>query len=475
MAGFIDSLKRLFSDRRFLIAIFIILLLYGGLIRVWNLGGKSFWIDESISAISARAITEQGAPRLGSGFMYDRALGFHYLMSFFLLFGESEANARLISVIFGLATCVLIFFIGRLYSRETGWLAFVLSLFMEIFIVHSREARMYQMEMLFFFLSLYLLYRSLSDRRFFLWGLLCFLIAYETHVIALLLFPLLAYAGYKLLRKEGFTYSRGRKLFFWIASGLLLIYLLYRYSYMISEFRFSYITLYLGHLKYYAPFLLLAIIGFALSWKKKISLILAGALLLNLLAGGLNITFGYRYIYLSFLPAVVLSAVALSRIKMKWTVTFIYIMWLSNLFTPLTYTFVVTPMESISNYDPTAPRLNFRPLYEELSAIYDGETFVASFGPPAEWYFKKPDYWTYFSMSGYKGRERNESLYLGKDVYTGADVLYNLTDFLGIEGEKIVVAGAWSVMRIDSGLREYFVTNCTEIINKEDISAFRCP
>lgn len=474
MAGVTNKAKELFQNRKVLIVIFVILLLYGGLIRLYNLGGESFWIDESISAIAARAILEKGAPIFESGFLYSRAYVFHYLMSFFLLFGQSELNARLVSVIFGLATCVLIFFIGRLYNKETGWISFALSLFMEIFIVYSREARMYQMEMFFFFLTLYLLYRYMIEGKYLLWAAVSFIIAYETHVIALLLLPMLFYVVLRRMRKLEALEKKGMKRYLYIAAGLILAYFAYRYSYMISEFRWGYITGYLGHLRYYAPFLLLAILGYILSWKKRLSISLAGALLANILAGGLNITFGYRYIYLCFLPAVVLSAYALSKIRLKWAVVVIYMLWLSNIFTPVSYSFVVTPMEQISHYDPTAPRLNFRPLYEELKQVYKNETFIASFGPPAEWYFKSPDYWTYFSMSGVRGKEQNESLYQGRDIYTGAEVLYNLTDFLDVEGEKIVVAGAWSVMRIDPELRQFFVTNCTEIIDKEDISAYRC-
>jgi predicted membrane-bound mannosyltransferase len=117
--------------KKWLWVLFVILLLYGGLIRIYGLGQKNLWIDESISAIASRNILNKGIPIFSSGKLYNRAYLFHYGMAGFLLFGQNEFNARMISVLFGLATCVLIFLFGKEFNKKTGWIGFVLSLFLD--------------------------------------------------------------------------------------------------------------------------------------------------------------------------------------------------------------------------------------------------------------------------------------------------------------------------------------------------------
>ena len=107
-----------------------IILLFGLFIRVYNLGVAPLWIDESISSIAAKEILEKGAPVFDSGLFYSRALFYHYSEAFFLLFGVNDFNARIASVIFGLATILLLFFIGREYSKSGGVIS---ALFMSVF------------------------------------------------------------------------------------------------------------------------------------------------------------------------------------------------------------------------------------------------------------------------------------------------------------------------------------------------------
>ena len=187
-------IKQIKDNKKIILVIaFFLLLIYGTFIRLYGLGSDSFWIDESMSALAAKKIHEYGTPVLESGFVYDRASIFHNIMSFFLMFGYNEFNARLVSVIFGIASCVLIFFIAKEYNKYAAWIAFIFSLFLEIFIVYSRQARMYQMELFFFFLTLFLLYKGLKSKKYVWWSLAAFLFAYNTHPISLLLIPFFFY------------------------------------------------------------------------------------------------------------------------------------------------------------------------------------------------------------------------------------------------------------------------------------------
>ena len=97
-------------------------------------------------------ILEKGFPIFDSGLVYSRAYAFHYIEAFFLLFGQNEFMARFPSVIFGMLTIILAYFIGKEYSKSGGLIS---ALFMAVFyleVFYSRQARFYQLFQLMFFL-----------------------------------------------------------------------------------------------------------------------------------------------------------------------------------------------------------------------------------------------------------------------------------------------------------------------------------
>ena len=131
------------------IILLILILLFAFFIRIYSLGNTPFWIDESISSIASRNIIEKGIPQFDSGVLYDRAYVFHYLQSFFFIFGVNDFTARLVSVIFGLLTVLLAYLIGKEYFKSGGLIS---ALFMAVFyleVFYSRQARFYQLFQLF--------------------------------------------------------------------------------------------------------------------------------------------------------------------------------------------------------------------------------------------------------------------------------------------------------------------------------------
>ncbi len=444
--------------------VFLVLLTYGAYIRIHGLGEKSFWIDESISALTAKKIHEHGYPLLESGFVYSGATVFHYLMSGFLIFGYSEFNARLISVLFGIATGILIYFMAAEYDKNTAWIAFVFLLFLEIFVVYSRQARMYQMEMFLFFLTVFLIYKSIDKKIYLIGAGLSFLLAYDTHPVALLLLPLFFYS---------FLRNRMDRIVY-IASGLVALYLVYLHFGRLSDFRLLYLVDYFSHLKYYAPFVFVSFVGIALTWKNRLTWFLGVSAALLLIAVGFEKLFASRYIYLLFFPMILMASAALSKIRLKWIVIAIYIIWLSNIFNPFAYSFILIPERNISHEDTTEPRAEFRQIYQELEGIYEDETLIVSFTPAAEWYFKKPDYWIFFSFNRIPG-PANESftVYGDRDVYTGAELIYDLEDIKKIEEEKFVVIDDWAAGRIAQNIISS-LEDCTIILEKEGIKIYGC-
>lgn len=107
-----------------------LIFIFAFFLRVYSLGTPSLWIDEATSSIAAEKILEKGIPIFDSGMVYSRAYTFHYVQAFFLMFGQTEFLARFSSVIFGLLTILLAYFIGKEYSKSGGIIS---ALFMSVF------------------------------------------------------------------------------------------------------------------------------------------------------------------------------------------------------------------------------------------------------------------------------------------------------------------------------------------------------
>lgn len=122
----------------------IILALAAGL-RAWKLGQLSFWYDE---AVTMRLAT---APTLAA--LFDRLFQIDatraplhplLLQRWIGLFGSSEAAGRSLSVVCGIVTVGLVYWIGRLvFDRATGLWAAWLAAISPPLVYYSREARMY--------------------------------------------------------------------------------------------------------------------------------------------------------------------------------------------------------------------------------------------------------------------------------------------------------------------------------------------
>jgi 4-amino-4-deoxy-L-arabinose transferase-like glycosyltransferase len=113
--------------------------------RVWRLGRLSFWYDEVVTMRLAETSSVAGLFRLLFEIDATRApLHPLVLQEWIALYGNSEAAGRSLSVVFGLATVALLYFLGRLaFDETTGlWSAF-LGAFSPLLVYYSRETRMY--------------------------------------------------------------------------------------------------------------------------------------------------------------------------------------------------------------------------------------------------------------------------------------------------------------------------------------------
>jgi len=140
-------------EQPYLVALVAIVLL-ALVLRLYNLSQPSFWNDESDTALQAIGLLQKGVPQLPSGRVeYEGILSPALVALAWIVGGESDLSARLVSVVFGASTIVIVFLVGRLsWGTGAGLLASLMSGLSTWNLAWSRQARMYA-QFQFFYLS----------------------------------------------------------------------------------------------------------------------------------------------------------------------------------------------------------------------------------------------------------------------------------------------------------------------------------
>src|SRR3989344_3860039 len=189
---------KIIAKNKWLIGILVLIVIYGLVLKVYGLGTHTLWFDETISSLAATNIAEKGIPLFDSGLFYSRALIFHYLQGLFiLLFGASDSIVRIVSVLFGLATILLAFFIGKEFNKSAGVIAALLTCVLFFEILYSRQARFYQLFQFLFFLTLFLLYKSKTSKKYAWLASISLILLVQTQMAGLVLFPFFLFFFYK--------------------------------------------------------------------------------------------------------------------------------------------------------------------------------------------------------------------------------------------------------------------------------------
>lgn len=210
------------------LAFLCLLIVTGFYLRLSNLGNSSFWVDELITSYAAIGILQHGAPVLPSGTLYTRSIFNTSLIALsFKIFGISEFSARIVSVVFGTLTILLVYLMGvKVANKRVGLLAALLITFSTWEIVWSRQARMYTEFQFFYLLTVYLFYLGLDkkDIRILLISVISFIGAYLDHVLALAFLPVVLV--YLIYSKRGKLKNRdlmyGSLVFLGLASVVMI-------------------------------------------------------------------------------------------------------------------------------------------------------------------------------------------------------------------------------------------------------------
>ena len=451
----------------------VCILLFGLFLRLYALGVPSFWVDESISAITAEKIVQTGVPVFDSGVLDNRAYVFHYLQAFFLLFGSTDFLARFISVIFGMLTIFLAYKIGNEYSKVGGLIS---ALFFSVFyleVFYSGHARMYQMFQFFFFLTLYLLYKSKENPKYIYFAIASFFIALDTQIQGLVLAPFLI--GHIIL------YNRKHA---WL-SAIPAIPLITKFLSTLGlssgsgAAAVNYSGKYFSYLSNMLYLLILFVPGVILGFikNKRLTILMTVPAIITLLGVFTLRVFAFRYSYFFIFIILLYSALLFAFLydkygKMMLIPLFFVILIPSNVFYDQTYVNMLTPVDYQFS-DSSSPYTDYKNIPTELKEDIRNNTLISYFSLDVEWYLKKPDYVLPFSMNGIGNDQISRNCSAGLcDVYSGALILKEIPN-----ESYYLTADAFSVSKLDPEQREFLVDltkNCSEEYSEVDLKIYYC-
>jgi hypothetical protein len=143
----------------------LLLTLVGGFLRLFQLGMRGMWLDETFSVWLAN---QNLGEMLGWMVKIDQHPPLYYLLlhAWIADFGDTPYYARLLSALFGTATIPIIYLTGkRLSGFVMGLAAAALLAFSPFNIYYAQEARMYTLLTFNAAVAMYALVRLLGDPR----------------------------------------------------------------------------------------------------------------------------------------------------------------------------------------------------------------------------------------------------------------------------------------------------------------------
>lgn len=172
------------SQTRFIGLILLLILALGTVLRIVNLGSDSIWLDEAYSIQFAHLPL---APLLKETAVSDVHPPLYYILLHYWikLCGDSEAGARLLSVLFGLFSILVIYLMAALlFDRATGLLSALLLALSLFHVEFAQEARMYTLLAFLSLCSLYFFLKLFEAARglVFVGYIVCTSLLMHTHV-----------------------------------------------------------------------------------------------------------------------------------------------------------------------------------------------------------------------------------------------------------------------------------------------------
>ncbi|WP_135606171.1 glycosyltransferase family 39 protein [Methanococcoides sp. NM1] len=398
----------------------------GFLLRVYQLGNQSLWLDEAISSNAAAALLQYGSPVFPSGYIYGRAILNTYLIALsYNIFGVSEFAGRLPSVIFGTLTIPVVYFIGaRLENRNAGILASIFIAFSVWEIMWSRQARMYQQLQFFYFASILLIYEFNNNRttKNFILLVICILGAMSSHLFGYVLIPIafiyFLIGNIDIAKKIQIKSIDMRPVVLSLAILMIVIFATDLTCVISQVFntRYDYFGSYIYFLEDWVPlFFYLAPLGAVMSFQKRPGL--AMLLIVSYIIPFYFISFhvkllGFRYLYFIFPILVLFSSLLiikltknkneqlLPKLQLPNVKVFINSAIIILLLLTSVAQFQLTPEDNYK-LEPRTPQAEFKEAYNTINTnMGPDDAIIAGWTPLAQYYLGRCDYWLAFPITG---------------------------------------------------------------------------
>ncbi len=195
-------------------------------LRIYDLGKESYWVDEVYTLFEAKQPLIQilNSGRLDQPPSY--YIPFHLWIR---IFGDTEISTRFFSVVASLISILIIYLIGReLFSRGVGLTSAFLMAISAFQITYSQEARFYTFFELSTLLSFYFFILALSRSRKSDFALYCVtsIVMFFSHTYGI--FVLVAQGVFFLLQSKKYR----NLLFAWLATQAMILIVVLPYLYL---------------------------------------------------------------------------------------------------------------------------------------------------------------------------------------------------------------------------------------------------
>ncbi|MFA4877222.1 MAG: glycosyltransferase family 39 protein [Methanoregula sp.] len=168
--------------------ILLSLTIIGLLLRFYNLGYNSLWLDEaSTNTFAILSISDIWQATMGGEFNPPL---FYWIEHCMLVFGNNEFVLRFFPALLGVLTIPLVYFVGREFmDRNVGLIAAAAFAFSPFLIFYSQEARAYSMMLFFVAFAMIFYFRALKTNDITNWAIFGLLsaLAFWSHFYALVI------------------------------------------------------------------------------------------------------------------------------------------------------------------------------------------------------------------------------------------------------------------------------------------------
>jgi uncharacterized membrane protein len=190
-----ENIKSVLINSRYAQILFS-LTIFGAILRFYNLGFNSLWLDEAVTYDTSVKSFGEVWTIISTG-DFNPPL-FYWIEHVMLFFGKNEFILRFIPAVLGILTIPLFYFIGKeLLDRNVGILAAALLAFSSFHIYYSQDARAYSAMLFFASLSILFFLKALQandTKNWILFGLFSAIAFWMHFYVIVLIVSLLLYA-----------------------------------------------------------------------------------------------------------------------------------------------------------------------------------------------------------------------------------------------------------------------------------------